>query len=544
MTSGFSKRQRIPLRRPESSPPILLRRSCFTLSSALLAALLATLLAGLLVMSPTRSMAEDAPPPEDILVPMEDDSALVESDTTTAASTLLVEYGDGRYPRRETLTDHLGTKFGELDHVVWDLEGELSWDPIALRGKLTWDSLSVSFVVGSRVIHSGERALTMDSPMSHSERGVMYPYPDFLEVLAEVDPEGLRLDTDSGAFVLLPPKPWIRELSQREIGHRYEIRCSLPMEPVAQLHWNGRGILRVTLDGIWGIPRELEISESGEYAGIVGMQATPSGTTLELEVSRLVEGWDTSWDVSDSVWSLVLSTSPREVSQQKLPKLIWESVSSRGRRGPIVVETDLRSARGRNPRRYLSGLGREVAKELRSRLGLRVEEVQTKGGSSSTGRVEAANEERAGLYISLALDEYAGSFPHGISVAVPSMPETDEALREEGTSSAKSHRSGSALLSWEEVAGRHRDAGRYLARLLVATRPDDIPFRIQDRPLADLVGLNMPAVRLYIGRQSPTWDADASFPGDDEMKFMDDVARSIARAVGEFLLAGRREEGL
>lgn len=501
----------------------------------------------LLWLMPNLSMAEEtSSSDEDILVPTTGDSLNQEPDTAAVVSTLLVEHGDGRSERLEKLTDHLDAKFGRLDYLVWDLDGSLSWDPSTLRGRLTWDSLSVSFAVGSRVVHSGERVLTMSSPMSFADGAVLYPHPDFLDVLSAVDARRLRFVDRTGTLTCLPPEPWIRELTQREVGHRFEIRCTLPEEPESRLRWNGRGALRVELDGVWGVRQDLPASGAGEYAEIVEIRRTSTGTVLELEVEPSVMGWATSWDRADSVWSLVLSASPREVTRLKMSEIEWREGFHIRPEGPIVVEIDHRTTRGsRSQRRYLERLGREAADELSKSLDVPVKVFNAAGRSTPTERVEAANSEGAALYVSLALDEYAGEFPHGITVAVPLISDGEEPLVEgEREGSPSQGTIEPTLLSWKEVAERHREEGRYFARLFAAARPKRVPVRLEERPLADLVGLDMPVIRLYIGRQSPTWDASASFPGDEEWDHIGGLARSLAQAARELFLVGRREEGL
>lgn len=466
------------------------------------------------------------------------------TDPGVPAPFLDVTMSDGRAPRRDTLTVRDG-EYGPLDRLTWELMGSLSLDPGGLRARMTWaDSLEVALAVGSRVVHAGEKAFTMDRPISLSSDGLLYPFPEFLHVVAAVDPRGVVVDGAARSLAVRRRGPRMRSLVQREIGHRFELRCRLDAKPVARLHWNGYGSLRVELEGIFEAPPHKPI-EPGNYARVVEIRPTSRGQEILLEVGPAVEGWVSSWESADSVWVLGLSASPREVSRLALSPLVWKpEASPSGRRGPIVVELDVHRRADTESRRYLESLSDQVAGLLRGRLDVPVD-VRYISRSGATSDVESANAEGTSLYLSLSLDAYGGGVPPGLTAAI--LPrarfKTLAAGDGPGLAAADASPGPGPLLPWDEASDRHHDASRYLARLLAAIL-DDGAVRIEERPMAGLVGLDMPVLRLYVGRQGPSPEPAGAFPGPEEWERLDELSLSVVQAVQEFILASGRGRDL
>lgn len=495
------------------------------------------LLAGALLAGTVPLLGQGATPEE--ILAVDPDTTSVPSRPAALATDLTVFFSDGRAPRRERLARLEDGVYARLGPLVWDLSATLAWDPLALRGELTWDSLGVALAAGCGVIHQGGRAFTLRRPVVYSRGGLLYPYPELLDALEKIDTRIVRI---GDTLLVVSGEPRMRSLSQREVGHRYELRCEMPVRPAEHVTWDGRGRLRVDLDGVWGTSVELPRPEDGEYAVLEEIRPTTRGTALILDVKRSVQGWFASWDENASVWTLVLSAGSREVRRNNMPVLAWRPLPSKvGREGPIVVEIDTRQIKENRESRYLEELGRNVADLLHGRTGVPVEVVRSRGRGPDD-HAATANSRDAVLFLSLAVDRYAGAVPHGITAVVPMVERPREQIFEDDAPQQRP--AGGLLTPWEDVAEQYEGLSLYVAKLLAASLPGNVATAIEERPLTDLVGLDMPAVKLYIGKQSPAWDTSPSFPSDSEWGAMDRLALSIVEAVRQYFHAGRTGEDM
>ncbi|MBU1947622.1 MAG: hypothetical protein KJ927_02805, partial [Candidatus Eisenbacteria bacterium] len=433
-------------------------------------------------------------------------------------------FADGRADRLDALTRFGDDLYAPIDRLIWAISGNLAWNLGTLRGNIVWDSLSVSFAVGSCVLHAGERALTMEHPILLSPQGLYYPFPDFIHALNDVSVGRIEYEEEIQTLFLIPPEPDEIRFIQEEVGHQFIIRCSFEAEPVVHPSWDGRGYFTIDLENVQTDPRLLSLPDAGEYAQLLKISPTSAGTRLEFFLERTIVGWAVSWDELSSEWKITFTTSLREVSRLRMPLLEWDSdPAGLFMDGPIIIELKMGCNPSNQAARFMEALTESVSSLLQARLGVDVARVNATSRNSALKNVEAANSKKASLFLSLALDLYNEQVPRGLAAVIP-LPRppvplfsgTSENDGMPGSMDAFAPAAGTDLIPWDESTDRHYHSSLYLARLMAAILSGDEETRVERRPMADLVGLDMPVVRLFIGRQSPQWKEGEVFPGSDD----------------------------
>jgi hypothetical protein len=388
----------------------------------------------------------------------------------------------------------------------------------------------MDLAVGSRAVWFRDSLRVLREPCRLRAGQVLVPYPDFLRLLADAFPERCRFEPDSLRFLVLPPRPWITEVATREVGHRFEVRLANVPETEPDAHWDGLGTLRVRLPGRWPAPGWGPLP-AGDLVEEARVLPRAGGTEVLLRLDRSVKAWNPVFRAGDSTLVLALTQSGREASGKGWRPLRYLPLP-RGKNAREVLLVVEAPAAGRRTKDFLRRLTNELLRSLERRLpGWRVRLLETDPAERAEDLVARANGARAAVLLVLAVGPAGEAGANGLLLEVPAKRWWPPSALAEADS---------LFLPWELAGQRHLAATRYLRDLLLALLADAFPVQEMTRPMPRYLGLDLPWVRLRVGRLTPAWESTGDFPAEADWAGLGRLADLVSLAVQEFL-AGREE---
>ncbi|MBP6875929.1 MAG: hypothetical protein KBD56_07645 [Candidatus Eisenbacteria bacterium] len=469
-------------------------------------------------------------------------------------------FADGREARWDELVPWGAERYWPMEECCAALGLTLEWDPAFFRGILRADTLAIRFVVGGETLHGAGKALQMRGPVAYAQNRLLFPASG-VPLLVEHFLSGKFVFDDAKSVVTqIPQGPLVGDLRAQEAGGRTYLRWALPREPQARLTTSGSSRLTVELPGAFLDPRRPPFAQYRQGTCLLSMENDGTGSRYAWAIDPAVVAWKEQWLSDKREYQVILSTRREDVSTLSAYRA-WPVPYSPSETSPravaIVTPAEDLYAGGN-----AENLGRAAAQHL-DFLAQRIGEALEERGITALRLRDQANEDSAwvpranaqgaiaclDLRPALAGDSLlAGirvvtciSDPFGKSIRPPESGALERDPGDRVDSGWRSSRSRSSLRPWGETAGRHEQASRNFARLLVLylqtalsadERMPGVPVAQQRWPLSSFEGLDMPGAILYIGRAGPM----ALYPADEDWRAIDRIAEALAMAVDGYAL--------
>jgi len=475
-------------------------------------------------------------------------------------------FADGRAARWDDLVVVGSELCWPLEECCAALRMTLLWDPGLLRGRLDLDSLAIRFVVGGEVLHAGEQAVQMDSPIAYAHNRLLLPVSGLARMVDAFLRERFSFDVRDMVLRQKRAGPRIGEVHIQPVSGRTYLRWSLPREPRAELSSDGARALLVDLHGLFVDPAAPPAPEPRAGTCLYAILADELGTGFLFHLGGSVSGWKTQWLADRREYQVILTSRAEDLAGRGGYRAWLEPATAIVKPDPrrvVLVLPDERSLdwpsdgeRIGEARDFLSALGTQVGERLRAH-GFEVDYLTGGSDAGDSSWVPAANRRGAGACLALRPALCADSLARGWRVVTaaaaplqrpfhPLDRAREQPVRplQRGSPAAGRSEKRVSLPRWDRLAARHGEASEELAWLLaihlraaLATGESEAGATVLSGrwPLSALDGLDMPGVVLYVGRLGP----GRGFPAVEDWEAIDRVAEALALSLEAYTIRTR-----